>query len=91
MRIVFTIVLSISLLFCGMIGVFAMVPGFDTEKLQEDDARRSEGQFCKNTVYFARDMPYSCFFSPYALLRISSIISSSCFSSGMLIKPTAVK
>lgn len=38
MRIVFTIALSISLLFCGMIGVFAMVPGFDTEKLQEDEA-----------------------------------------------------
>ena len=30
-------------------------------KNPESDARRSEGQFCKNTVYFVRDMPYSCF------------------------------
>ena len=24
-------------------------------------ARRAKGQFCKNTVYFVRDIPYSCF------------------------------
>ena len=42
----------------------------------------SKGQFCKNTVYLERGMPYSCFFSPYADLRISSIISRSLFSSG---------
>ena len=24
-------------------------------------ARRAKGQFCKNTVYFARDIPHSCF------------------------------
>ena len=51
----------------------------------------SKGQFCKNTVYLERGMPYSCFFSSYADLRISSIISRSSFSSGMSISPTAVK
>ena len=60
-------------------------------KKRQVDARRSEGQFCKNAVYFARDMPYSCFFSFYAVLRISSINSINSFSSGMSISPTAVK
>ena len=63
----------------------------DAFKNRKADARRSEGQFCKNTVYFARDMPYSCFFRSYAVLRISSINSSNSFSSGMSINPTAVK
>ena len=61
------------------------------KKHSDPDARRSEGQFCKNTVYFARDMPYSCFFRSYAVLRISSITSINSFSAGMSISPTAVK
>ena len=40
---------------------FAGIHAEDIE-MRKADARRSEGQFCKNTVYFVRDMPYSCFF-----------------------------
>ena len=75
--------------------VVAIPCGFDPhhrhQRIRQVDARRSEGQFCKNTVYFARDMPYSCFFRSYAVLRISSINSINPFSSGMSISPTAVK
>ena len=62
-----------------------------TKQKPEPLARRAKGQFCKNTVYLERGMPYSCFFSSYADLRISSIISRSSFSSGMSIRPAAVK
>lgn len=40
---------------------------------------------------FRKRYAVSLLFSPYAVLRISSIISSSRFSSGMLIIPTAAK
>ena len=36
-------------------------------------ARRAKGQFCKNTVYFARDIPYSCFL---VLTRIYGFLPS---------------
>ena len=35
--------------------------GRQTQKKNEAIASGAKGQFYKNTVYFVRDMPYSCF------------------------------